>query len=313
MKQHIIEPLQDIEYVYFNNTKAAKEILDNQIQADGTWHELNVLNGTHIKIALRHTTEKDFKFERIDALILDAIGSLYDNGIYYLTTDMIARMIYQDVHHRIAVNMKQAIQDRIDVMMALKIRLNIEDECNERQSIPKDIRLQKKQYTYFLPMKQIDVIFSANSRRGKGYHLYQSPLIWEYAKYTKQIISFRFDAFSFLDKNITIEALMILRELYRRIEIMKNANNNVFNRKICLYRIENKVPKGLLINCGIDPDAYKNWNDKHRKLCGLIEAFLEYMKKTEDKQLRIKNYQHYETNEAEGYHINLYSRKYYKK
>ena len=312
MQLQIVKPFPGIEYAYSNNTKLVKEILSNRILIDGKFHILNVFDDVNIKIALRDKSKKDFRFEQIDALILDAIGSLYDNGIYYFTTDMIARMIYQNVHHRVTAQVKQNIQVRIDAMLDLQIRLNIEDEYIKRESIPKDIRLQKKQYTCFLPLKPIDVVFSANSRKGKGYHLYQSPLIWEYGKYTKQIVSFQFDAFSFLKRNITIESLLILRNVYRRIETMKNTNNNVFNRKICLYRVENKIPKGLLPECNINPTDFKNWNDKRRKICQLVELFLDYSKKTKEKQMRIKDYKYYCTTAGEGYEIVLYGKNYYK-
>ena len=308
MKQYIIDPLPDIEYSYLNNTKLSKEIFSNHIQADGTWHKINVFDDTDIKIALRHTTDKGFNFERIDALILDAIGTLYDNGIYFFTTDMVAKVIYQNNHHRTTAKVIQTIQNRFNLMMGLNIRVNIENEHHVRQSVPKDKRLMKSTYTYFLPIKTIEAVFSANNKHGLGYHLYESPLLWEYAKYTKQIVKCSFGSFRLPKQNMTIESLLILRYIHRRIETMKNPNNNLFNHKICLYRIENKVPKGLLAECGIDPFSYRNWSDKHRKICRLIESFLERLKTADDKTVRIKNYKHYKTNSGEGYHIDLYSR-----
>ena len=311
MKQHTIEPLLDIEYVYLNNTKLSQAILNNHIRLDGTWNDLNVFDDVSIQVALRHIANKEVQFELVDMLILDALGSLYDNGIYKFTTDMIARMIFHDTHHRTSKKVIQTVQERIDLMMGLQIRLNIENEYTARESIPRDSRLQNKRYSKFLPLKMIDVTFSANGKHGIGYHLYQSPLLWEYAKYTRQIIACRFDAFSFWQKNMTIESLFILQYIYRRIETMKNPHNNSYNRKICLYRIENKVPKGLLADCGINLLAYKNWNDKHRKIRRLIETFLDYLKTADVKE--IKDYHYYKTINAEGYHIDLYSRKYYKK
>ena len=311
MKQNIIAPLPDIDHIYINNTKLAKEILCNRITADGYWNDLNVFDDVSIKVALRHIANKKVHFELIDTLILDAVGSLYDNGIYKITIDMVARMIFHDTHHRTSKKVLQTIQERIDFMMNLQIRLNIADEINARVSEPKDKRFNKKRYDVFLPLKPIDVIFSANSKQGTAYHLGRSPLLWEYAKYTRQIIACRFDAFSFWLKNMTIESLFILQYVYRRIETMKNPHNNVYNRKICLYRIENKVPKGLLADCEINPNTYKNWNDKHRKVCQLIKAFLDHLKSTDVKEMHIKDYRHYKTNNAEGYHINLYSKKYY--
>lgn len=54
MKQHIIEPLLDIEYVYLNNTKLSQAILNNHIRLDGTWNDLNVFDDVSIQVALRH-------------------------------------------------------------------------------------------------------------------------------------------------------------------------------------------------------------------------------------------------------------------
>lgn len=102
-------------------------------------------------------------------------------------------------------------------------------------------------------------------------------------------------------KVIQIESLFILQYIYRRLETMKNPHNNIYNRRICLYRIENKVPKGLLADCGINLLAYKNWNDKHRKIRRLIETFLDYLKTADIKE--IKDYHYYKTINAEGYQI----------
>ena len=147
-----------IEYAYSNNTKLSKEVLSNRILIDGKFHVLNVFDDTNIKIALRHKTDKDFRFEQVDPLILGAIGSFHENGIYHFTTDMIARMIYQDTHHRVTEQVKQKLQARIDAMMDLQIRFNIEEECLARQSNPKDDRLSNKRYTPFLPMKPIKAV-----------------------------------------------------------------------------------------------------------------------------------------------------------
>ena len=258
---------------------------------------------------MRHKSNKDFRFEQVDTLILDAIGSLYDNGIYYFTTDMIARVIYQDAHHRVTAQVKQNIQVRIDAMMDLQIRFNIEDEWLSRQSKPKDRRLRDKQhYSPFLSMEAVDVVFSANSKQGVGYHLYAATPIWEYAKYTKQIVSYRFDAFSCLKNNKTLESLVILKYVYTQIALMKNPNNTRYSKKICLYRIENHMAKGLFPACDLDPAKFSK--EKHKKICCLIESFLDYAKSTQDKQLRIKGYKYYNTNSGEGYELDLYSKKY---
>lgn len=311
MQLQIIKPLPGIEYAYSNNTKLSKEVLSNRILIDGKFHVLNVFDDTNIKIALRHKTDKDFRFEQVDPLILGAIGSFHENGIYHFTTDMIARMIYQDTHHRVTEQVKQNIQGRIDAMMDLQIRFNIEEECLARQSNPKDDRLSNKRYTSFLPMKPIKAVFSANGKQGTGYHLYKADPLWEYAKYTKQIISYRFDAFSQLKGNKSWESLIILKYIYAQMELMKNPNNTRYSRKICLYRVENHVAKGLFPACNIDPTKFKNWNEKHRKIRRLIEAFLDHCKTTQDKHLRIKGYKYYHTNSGEGYEIELYSKAYY--
>ena len=315
MHPHLIKPLKEIEYAYFNNTKLSKVILSNRISMDGKFHELNVFDDVTIKIALRHPNKKDFQFEQIDALILDAIGSLYDNGIYYFTTDMIIRVIYCNTHHRASSQALNMFRERIDSMLDLRIRLNIKDECSKRKSTPKDIRLNNKQYADFLPMKPIDAVFSANGKLGHGYHLAQSPLLWEYAKYVKQIIACPFDAFSSLKHHMTIESLTILRYVYTKIALMKNQNNNQYSKKICLYRIENHIEKGLFPACNLYPSYFKNWGDKQRKICRLVEEFLDSLKGSEDKQLRIKNYKPYQTTHGEGYNIILYNQPYqsYKK
>ena len=97
MGDYVIEPLRGIEYVYSNNTKLIREVLNNRIPLDRKSHDVPVSKDVVIKVALFHLTVKDFRFELIDALILDAIASLYENGYFTFTTDMIARVIYLNI------------------------------------------------------------------------------------------------------------------------------------------------------------------------------------------------------------------------
>jgi hypothetical protein len=246
----------------------------------------------------------------MDVLILDAVGSLYDNGIYYFTVDTVTKIIFHDIHHRMTPETIKKFKERIDLMSELKIRLDIEEELNARESIPKDSRLQKKQYTAFLPIKEVDAVFSANGKQGKGYHLYRSPVLWEYAKYTKQITKSRFGSFNIRSKHMTVEALLILRYINKHIELMKNANNNMHSRKISLYRVENHVEKGLLPACGIYRTDFKHWSNKRRKTREWAEAFLEELKSTSDTKFKIKDYMYYKNRSGEGYHIELCGKKY---
>ena len=309
MQECSIKPLQNIEYIYSNNTKLAYAILNNQIPIDGKYHGLNVLEDAEIKIAIRYPKRKDFQFLPIDALILDAIGSLHDNGLYHFTTDMIAKIIYQDIHHRATAKTLKTIRDRLTEMMALKIRINIDEESWVRKKAFQDERLEGKHYHPFLPIEEIEVVFSANSKKGEGYRLCWTPPLWSYAKYTKQVIACNFDVFSSLKVNKTLETLLILKYVHHRVEMMKNPKNKMRNPKIGLYRLENHVPKGLLPACGIDPSKFKNWNDKHKKICDLIDAFLTVLKQEKEPKLRIKDYRYYNNASGEGFRIDLYSRR----
>ena len=306
MKDYVIEPLRGIEYVYSNNTKLIKEVLSNRIPLDRKYHELTVGKGMVIKVALCHLTVKDFRFELIDALILDAIASLYENGYFNFTTDMIARVMYQNIHHRITSKNLQTIQERMDLLLKLEIRINIDHELNSKRNPSMDGRLLNKSYNHFLPIKEVNAVFAVNSKEAKGYHFNRSPLWWEYAKYKKQIIKCRFGLYQLRDKNTTIEALLIMRYIHNRIELMKNKNNHIYNDKISLYRITSDlVEHGILPAGGIDKAKFKNWNDKHKKILNLIETFLNKLKNTSDKDMRIKGYQYYNIHEKEGYRIDI--------
>jgi hypothetical protein len=116
------------------------------------------------------------------------------------------------------------------------------------------------------------------------------------------------------DKNTTIEALLIMRYIHNRIELMKNKNNHIYNDKISLYRITSDlVEHGILPAGGIDKAKFKNWNDKHKNILKLIETFLDKLKNTSDKDMRIKGYQYYNIHGKEGYRIDIQKRsnKYY--
>ena len=311
MKDYVIEPLRGIEYVYSNNTKLIKEVLSNRIPLDRKYHDIPVFGDVVIKVSLCHLTVKDFRFELIDALILDAIASLYENGYFNFTTDMIARVMYQNIHHRITSKNLQTIQERMDLLLKLEIRINIDHELDPK---PLDKRLMNKSNNRFLPLREVNAVFSANSKEAKGYHFNRSPLWWEYAKYKKQIIKCRFGLYQLRDKNTTIEALLIMRYIHNRIELMKNKNNHIYNDKISLYRITSDlVEHGILPAGGIDKAKFKNWNDKHKNILKLIETFLDKLKNTSDKDMRIKGYQYYNIHGKEGYRIDIQKRsnKYY--
>jgi hypothetical protein len=108
-----------------------------------------------------------------------------------------------------------------------------------------------------------------------------------------------------------------MRYIHNRIELMKNKNNHIYNDKISLYRITSDLTEhGVLPACGIDKDKFKNWNDKHKKILNLIETFLDKLKNTSDKDMRIKGYQYYDIHGQEGYCIELQRKsnnKYYSK
>lgn len=314
MGDYVIEPLRGIEYVYSNNTKLIREVLNNRIPLDRKSHDVLVSKDVVIKVALFHLTVKDFRFELIDALILDAIASLYENGYFTFTTDMIAKIIYQNIHQRTTAKNLQIIQERMDLLLNLRIRLNIDHELNPKRSPPRDGRLLKKSNNRFLPLKAVDAVFAANSQKAKGYYFELSPLWWSYAKYKKQIIKCRFGLYQLQDKNTTIEALLIMRYIHNRIELMKNKNNHIYNDKISLYRITSDlVEHGILPAGGIDKAKFKNWNDKHKNILKLIETFLDKLKNTSDKDMRIKGYQYYNIHGKEGYRIDIpkKSNKYY--
>lgn len=314
MGDYVIEPLRGIEYVYSNNTKLIREVLNNRIPLDRKYHDVPVSKDVVIKVALFHLTVKDFRFELIDALILDAIASLYENGYFTFTTDMIAKIIYQNIHQRTTAKNLQIIQERMDLLLNLRIRLNIDHELNPKRSPPRDGRLLKKSNNRFLPLKAVEAVFAANSQKAKGYYFELSPLWWSYAKYKKQIIKCRFGLYQLQDKNTTIEALLIMRYLHNRIELMKNKNNHIYNDKISLYRITSDlVEHGILPAGGIDKAKFKNWNDKHKNILKLIETFLDKLKNTSDKDMRIKGYQYYNIHGKEGYRIDIQKRsnKYY--
>lgn len=314
MGDYVIEPLRGIEYVYSNNTKLIREVLNNRIPLDRKSHDVPVSKDVVIKVALFHLTVKDFRFELIDALILDAIASLYENGYFTFTTDMIAKIIYQNIHQRTTAKNLQIIQNRIDLLMKLEVRLNIDCEFDLKHSPSRDARLLHKSYNRFLPFKEVKTLFSANGKVAKGYHFERSPLLWEYARYKKQIIKCRYGLYQLQDKNITIESLLIMRYIHNRIELMKNKNNHIYNNRISMYRITSDlVEHGVLPACGIDKAKFKNWNDKHKKILKLIETFLDKLKNTSDKDMRIKDYQYYNIHGKEGYRIDIpkKSNKYY--
>lgn len=319
MKNHIVHPLPDIEYVYSNNTKLSQVILKNGIACNGNYHPVNVFDEVSIRVALHNKVDNNFYFKPIDILILNAIGSLYDNGICTFTTEMIARIMFHNRHHRISKNVLDEVRTRIQSMRNLTIRFDLSAEISARASLPTEARLRNRRYCSFLPCKDVDIVYSINRKHGQAFRFRQYPPLWAYAKYTSQIIRCKFGSLHLENHSTSIESLLILQAVYNRIEEIKYKDNGLDNHKISFSWYDSKkVEHGLLPECYINPAAYKNWNDKHRKICALIESFLDKMKNSSDKRERIEDYHPYKnigSQKNSGYYIQLKksSNKYKKK
>lgn len=290
-----VQNLSSLELVYYNNTKVAREIFHNTISLDGKYHNIVLFDDVEIRVRLRHQDCEAFKFELIDSLIFDAICSLYSNNIQVFTIDMIARIMYHDAHHRISKKILNTIEFRIEAMCELQIAIDIANEIAAREVIPKATSLQKARYCKFLQLETIATKYADNGKACFAYRFCRAPILWEYARYVGQIVSCRYGAFHLEDHSTSIESLLILRYVHLRIAEMRNKNNHQHSKKISFEWVDSDHHvRGLLVSCGIDSTKYRNWNDKHRKICKLIEAYLDTLKNTSQKSEKIKSYKSYQ-------------------
>lgn len=290
-----LSPLPTISYTHINNTKLFQIIMSNQIPLDGKFHDVNVFKDVFIRIALRNSEKKEFCFEPIDALIFDAICTLHTNKIHKFTVDTVAMIMYHDTHHRLRSEQILKINNRIQAMSKLRIRLDITNELLVRNIVLDNDRLLKRNHFYqFITLKEIDVVFTANRKQGRAYHVPLMPPLWEYTTAIEQVILCPWGLFNLDKHRINEESLLIMRYIQKRVAEMKNKNNHQRSRKISLLW-EDSNRHGLLVACNIDPDKYKNWNDKHRKICNFAELFLLQLQNWPDRQFRIYGFTPYKS------------------
>ena len=302
-----VSNLSSVDHVYYNNSKLVREIFHNKILLDGKYHHVTLVDDVEIRVRLRHQDCEAFKFELIDSLIFDAICSLYSNNIQVFTIDMLARIMYHDAHHRVHKNMLNMIELRVEAMCELQIGLDVTNEIVYREVIPKANVLQKTRYCKFLQLETIATKYADNGKACFAYRFCRAPLLWEYARYVGQIVSCRYGAFHLEDHSTSIESLLILRYVHVRISEIRNKKNHLHSRKISFEWIDStKHAHGLLATCGISPDNYRNWNDKHRKICKLIESYLIKLQNISERSERIKSFSAYTKNGSRsiaGYEI----------
>lgn len=294
MQIHKIPNLLSVQQIYYNNTKVAREIFQNNIPVDGKYYDIHLRDEVKIRVGVRHQDREEFHFELIDQLIFDALCTLYSNNIQIFTLDMIARIMYHDAHHRISKQILNNIEYRINSMCELQICLDISNEIADREVIPKATILQKARFYKFLHLEIIAAKHIDNGKPSFAYRFCRAPILWEYARYVKQIINCRYGAFHLEDHSTSIESLLILRYVHVRISEMRNKKNHLHSRKISFEWVDSeRRVHGLLASCGIDSTKYRNWNDKHRKICKLIEAYLDTLKNAPQKSEKIKLYKPY--------------------
>ena len=194
-------------------------------------------------------------------------------------------------------------------MCELQIAIDIANEIAAREVIPKATSLQKARYCKFLQLETIATKYADNGKACFAYRFCRAPILWEYARYVRQIISCPYGAFHLEDHSTSLESLLILRYVHLRIAEMRNKNNHQHSKKISFEWVDSeKHIRGLLVSCGIDSTQYRNWNDKHRKICKLIESYLVKLQNEPEKSERIKTFKAYTKNESRataGYEIKI--------
>ena len=286
-----------------------REVFKNIVPLDGKYQNITLFDDVQIRVRLRNQNREGFQFEPIDSLVFDAICSLYRNNVQVFTVDMVARIMYHDAHHRVSKNILNTIEYRIETMCKLQICLDISEKIAARQELPKTSCLQKSRYCQFLQLETIVAKHVDNAKICFAYRFCRAPLLWEYARYTRQIVSCRYGAFHLEDHSTTIESLLILRYVHLRISEMRNTKNHLHSRKISFeWTDSEKKDRGLFEACNIQRDEYRNWNDKHRKICKLIEAYLYQLQQSSDSAERIKSFKAYTkiaSRMVAGYEIQL--------
>ena len=161
-------------------------------------------------------------FTEYDRSVADAVASLYEYGGSNIVT---AATVY-----RAMVNMTDtetpsaqqigAVTKSLDKMRFTRVRIDCTEELRRRNITTNGQQITGGLVdTYLLALECIEI--EAGGQRVKAYRILKTPILYEYAQLTKQVITMPSRLLSIPDQSNTDQRIAIKNYLLRRIHIMK--------------------------------------------------------------------------------------------
>jgi len=240
---------------------------------------------------------------QFDAAVMDAVYSLFINGCYVFSPEMVARMISGDLKKRVSAQKIGAVTKSINKLRHIDITIDVTDEYRKTgKPLEEGVQLKKK--SYLLPLEEYSAVKSDNGKVTKnktmsyitpedetvefevvaGYSFIQKPVLYTYAEQTGEIESFPMKLLASPSISDTEENTAIKWYLIRRIGALKKAKNKSVLKDIIYYDQEQK--QGAFSDLWYNQDEYTNWREKkskiHKSITKILDAYI--------KEDYIKNY-----------------------
>ena len=279
---------------YMNNTKVARVISTKAPAVDSDGKTIRVAINKEesvfnlVDLYMDPNLSFSHKIVPFDLAVMDAVYTILCNGEDVFSAEQIACVFTGNEKHRATSKLLQEIQESVDKLRIISIRINCTEEVNTRRDLKK--YKDKVEYlvheSYLLPVEKIELKYRANGKMIRAYHLIKKPALYTYAEMLHQIVDVTAETLNPTEKgNDTRDAVLIKRYVVKRIEQIKHrkkTKSNLRSDDLSYLWLDAKgEPRGLYAELGFLPDMKgKNWRTKikpriHKIVCSVLESLKE--------------------------------------
>lgn len=275
---------------YINNTKLANQINNPKLQSneDGQIHfKLNTGKSNSPK-SIVSIIDIDFSkvildrnITEYDKIVQNAIYTIYKSDSKFFTPQIVARIMAGDMNKKITPKKIRLVTESIKKLQKTFITIDMTDEMISRGMNIKEFKMEG----YMLPITSTYVKMASNGKEIIAYKLLDKPLLYKYAEKLRQIITVPFELLNIEGTSDTEDSIIIKNYLLRRIELMKNDNNNVEGYNISyktIYKLLNIKEENCASNSAWTTQTLNCRNTvknilNYWKKVGYIQNYIEYI------------------------------------
>lgn len=264
-----------INAVYMNNTKIANELRKYHNQP-GMEYRINV-GKRERPIQVRYRIDTDLT--PFDCMTADAVYTLLRNEYTSFSLGHVLRVMSGDERQTLTKEKKQVLEKSIQRLSETYLEIDCRKELKIRGGERDD---NGRIHGTFLPV----------CRKGKcSYEITGRMPLYEYAEMNRQIIAFLPEILQISTgdsgKRIsnTEEVMLMKHYLIRRLELMRNPQNSMNERRIIYIHKSHSAfggDAGMFPEIGLVPLDYSSeasWKNKRQKAHGNVCRILDYYQK----------------------------------